>query len=174
MNRQRDREKLFRWEKPYAQSDGSETSPSVTRSKLVLLTAGQANKLRDELLGQGIVTLFRNQQTKKMVDWCPKEPSCSGLDASFFYRTKRRRWGGKAKKVISCCKYFLILARLQRGCVNLFFPAAIHRWAWSGCFLWTKQRYFSLTFRHGRQGSFLEMGHMYTLSSRQYPLMINL
>ena len=31
---------------------------SVTESKLVLLTARQANKLTDELLGKGIVTLF--------------------------------------------------------------------------------------------------------------------
>ena len=31
---------------------------SVTESKLVLLTAGQANKSRGEVLGQGIATLF--------------------------------------------------------------------------------------------------------------------
>ena len=31
----------------------------VTESKLILLAAQQANKLRDELLGQGIVTWFR-------------------------------------------------------------------------------------------------------------------
>ena len=35
-------------------------SSSVTESKLVLLTSRQANKLRDEFLGQGIVTLFRS------------------------------------------------------------------------------------------------------------------
>ena len=35
-------------------------SSSVTESKLVLLTSQQANKLRDEFLGQGTVTLFRN------------------------------------------------------------------------------------------------------------------
>ena len=35
-------------------------SSSVTESKLVLLTSQEANKLRDEFLGQGIVTLFRN------------------------------------------------------------------------------------------------------------------
>lgn len=37
---------------------------SVTESKLVLLTARQANKLTDELLGKGIVTLFI-----KPADW---------------------------------------------------------------------------------------------------------
>ena len=31
----------------------------VTLSKLILLTAQQANKLGDEVLGQGITTLFR-------------------------------------------------------------------------------------------------------------------
>ena len=35
-------------------------SSSVTESNLVLLTSWQANKLRDEFLGQGIVTLFRS------------------------------------------------------------------------------------------------------------------
>ena len=33
------------------------------------------------------------------------------------------------KKVISYIKYFLVPARLQRGCVNFLFPASIHRWA---------------------------------------------
>ena len=35
-------------------------SSSVTESKLALLTSRQANKLRDEFLGQGTATLFRN------------------------------------------------------------------------------------------------------------------
>ena len=47
--------------------------------------------------------------------------------------------GKKAMQVkkaeVSCCKYFLVLAKLQRGCVNFLFPEAIHRWTWSGCFL---------------------------------------
>lgn len=33
-------------------------STSVTEPKLILLTAWQSNKLRDEVLGKGIVTLF--------------------------------------------------------------------------------------------------------------------
>ena len=33
--------------------------PHVTKSKLILLAIQQANKLRDQLLGQGIMTLFR-------------------------------------------------------------------------------------------------------------------
>ena len=37
---------------------------NVTESKLILLTTQQANKSRDEVLGQGIVTLFR-----KPADW---------------------------------------------------------------------------------------------------------
>lgn len=33
-------------------------APVVTESKLVLLTAGQTNQLRDEVLGQGMAALF--------------------------------------------------------------------------------------------------------------------
>ena len=39
----------------------------VIKSKLILLTARQANTLRSELLGQRIATLFGKPQTK-MVD----------------------------------------------------------------------------------------------------------
>ena len=51
-------------------------SSSVTESKLVLLTSWQANKLRDELFGQGVVALLR-----KLADWeedglLSQEPSC--------------------------------------------------------------------------------------------------
>ena len=45
-------------------------SSSVTESKLVLLTSRQANKLRDEFLGQGTVTLFRNSGLLS------QDPSC--------------------------------------------------------------------------------------------------
>ena len=41
------------WETIY-----SEIVSIVNESKLLLLTAWQTNKLRDEVLGQGIVTLF--------------------------------------------------------------------------------------------------------------------
>ena len=47
-----------------------------------------------------------------MVDYYPKEASCPGLDASFFYRTKKGRWRGKAKRIItvvyslSCVRFF--------------------------------------------------------------------
>ena len=43
---------------------------------------------------------LENQQTEKMVDKYPKEPSCPGLNANFLYKTKRGRWGGKVKKVV--------------------------------------------------------------------------
>ena len=32
-----------------------------------------------------------NQQTEKMVDKCPKEPSCPGSNAKFLYGTKSGR-----------------------------------------------------------------------------------
>lgn len=34
---------------------------------------------------------LENQQTEKMVDKYPKEPSCPGLNANFLYKTKRGR-----------------------------------------------------------------------------------
>lgn len=39
-------------------NDRSETSPSVTKSKLILLATWQDNKLTDKLLGQRIAALF--------------------------------------------------------------------------------------------------------------------
>ena len=86
--------------------------------------------------GQGIWLYSESQQAEKMVDQSPKEPSCPGLEASFSYKTKRGRWGGKVKRMISCYKYFLVLATLPRIRVNFFFPSAIQPWAWSGCLLW--------------------------------------
>ena len=50
------------------------TETGVIESNPVLLAVGQANKLKDELLGQRITTL-ESKQTKKMVGSCPKEPS---------------------------------------------------------------------------------------------------
>ena len=130
------------------------SSDGVTESKLVLLPSWKAKKLRDKLLGQRIATLFR-----KPADWDDGgQVSQRTILLGFwmlvsFIEQRRAGWEGKVKKVISCCKYFLAPARLGRGGVNFFLPTAIHRWAWSGCFLWTEQRYFSLIFRHERQGS---------------------
>ena len=39
---------------------------SITECKLALLSVHQASKLRDEVLGQGTVTFWESQQTKKM------------------------------------------------------------------------------------------------------------
>ena len=43
-------------------------SSELLPDKLVLLIQQQANKPRDEVLGQGIVTLFGKPMAKKMVD----------------------------------------------------------------------------------------------------------
>ena len=52
---------MTKWMKKEIFSKKSKTvSSSVTECNLVLLTSRQANKLRDEFLGQGIVTLFRS------------------------------------------------------------------------------------------------------------------
>ena len=47
---------------------------SPHESKFTLLTARHTNKSRDELLGQGTVSLPESQQTEKPVNSCPKEP----------------------------------------------------------------------------------------------------
>ena len=71
----------------------------------------------------------------------PKEPSCLGLDArflfflSFFFLIEQRVGGEEQGEKGNVIEYFLVPARLQRGCINFFFLEAIHRWAWSGCFL---------------------------------------
>ena len=67
--------------------------PVVTKSKFVLPTAWQVNKSRGELLGQGRATLFGNQQTRRTVDSCPKEPSCLRWNSGFFYTERGERKG---------------------------------------------------------------------------------
>ena len=93
---------------------------NLTQSRLTLLTTRQASQSWVQILGQRIATLFREDGRL-----CGKEPSCPGLNVRFFYGRKRGRWKGKVKKALSCCKSFLVLARLWRGCVNFFFPTAI-------------------------------------------------
>ena len=39
-------------------SESFSEKPTATKSNLILLTAGQANRSREEVLGQGTVTLF--------------------------------------------------------------------------------------------------------------------
>ena len=87
----------------------------VTESRLTLLATRQANESGDEVLRQGIMTLFG-----KLADWedgrvvSPKKASYWSLDTSFFYRTEReRRWGNKVKRPF--------ILQNRRGCVHLFF-----------------------------------------------------
>lgn len=63
-------------------------SAPITNSTFILLASRQASKLRDKLLGQGIVTLLESQQIQKRVDSCPKEP-CYPTEHSDFFYTKR-------------------------------------------------------------------------------------
>lgn len=60
---------------------------TVTRSKLLVHTAWQDNKLRDELLEQGIVTLLRKPENWEMVGLCAKEPFTPiGIEVSFILK----------------------------------------------------------------------------------------
>ena len=61
-----------------------------------LLSAPQAHKLREELLAQGIVTLFGKPADREDVDQCPKEPSCQSQNSAFLY-TER------GEGVAGCC-----------------------------------------------------------------------
>ena len=59
----------------------------VTKSKLGLFAARQANKSGDEVLRQGITTLFGKPGVLEDGGLgSPRKPSYRGLDASFFYR----------------------------------------------------------------------------------------
>ena len=93
-------------------------------SKLVLLSMWQVNKPTDELLWQGIATLFRKPVDLEDGRLLSQRTVLPGLDASFFYGTNRKRKEGKEKEAISCFKYSLVLAGLQRQ--FLFLLAWIH------------------------------------------------
>ena len=53
----------------------NEFDQCITKAKLLELTMQQANKLRDYLLGKEYWLYSESQETKKMVDYCPKESS---------------------------------------------------------------------------------------------------
>ena len=98
---------------------------SVTECKLLPLAARQAGKSRDKALGQGAVTLFRK----------PADGEDGGLvsQRTIFPDLEFRtllHWKGNPGST-----------SLRRRCVNSFLPAAVHRWAGSGCFLGAKGRY---------------------------------
>ena len=57
----------------------------------MLLAAQQDNKLRDELLGQWIATLFEKPADGK--DGAPKEPSYPKLEFKLILYSERRRFG---------------------------------------------------------------------------------
>jgi len=89
----------------------------------------QANKLRDELLGQGIAILFGKPADPEDGSSVLKSHRVQTWMVSSFIA--QRRGGVEVnKKDNNCCKYFLVSARLQRGYVN-FFPAVSHVWALS-------------------------------------------
>ena len=58
---------------------------------------------------------------------------------------------------------------LWKVSVNYTLPAVIHSWAWLGCFLWAKQRYFSLIFLPGRMKRSWKWAIIYTYAYRQHP-----
>ena len=72
------------------------------------------------------------------------------------------------KKVISGCKYSLVPARLRRDMLISFSLQPLMGGPGQDVSCELKQRHFSLTRRHGRQGS-RRWAIMYTLSSRQLP-----
>ena len=68
---------------------GEFSSILAAESKPVLLAACQANPSRDKLLEQGQMTLFRSQQTERMVDKNSKELSSRvRVQASFILKVK--------------------------------------------------------------------------------------
>ena len=134
----------------------------LLRVQIHIRATGQANKLRDELLGQEIATLFRKLPNWEDSRLMPKNHLARiRIQAAFIPKVR----GGKVRR-------FLVPISLQRTCVNFFLPAVIHRWAWSGSFLWAKQRHLSLMLITWKAG-FPEMGHYIWLTGN-IPLVINL
>ena len=92
-------------------------APNVTESKFTLLAARQANKSRDELWGKKQQLYLESQQTEKMVDQCPKEPSSPSQNSTFFYT---KRGGG----IVGCCKFLgariLCSSAVHIGLVTMF------------------------------------------------------
>ena len=121
------------------------------------------------MLGQGTVTLFRK----------PADREDGGLMSQrnilprvwmLVYLIEQRGRGeevkGKWGQVVVSLSWSN--QTLERRCVNVFLPAAIQRCTWSGRFLGAKHKYFSLTLRHGRQGS-QRWATVDALSCRQHP-----
>lgn len=133
------------WE--YRNSCRCRNHECVAKGRLKQLTTGQANHLRDEVLGQGVATLFSSRK------WWTRVPKSCGAWVWMLvsFREQRVEMRRESQKGIHCCKCFLVLPDSGGGCVNFFFPA------WWGCFLWVQQRYSPLMFRHGSR--FPEMGH---------------
>ena len=66
---------------------------SVTESKFILLTAQQANKSRDELLGQGIATLSRKPADKVYGGHISQRIIFPQLEIYASFILKREGWG---------------------------------------------------------------------------------
>ena len=97
---------------------------NLLESKVMLLTTLQANKSRNELLGRGIVTLFRNPADQE-------DGSLTSQRTIFGARVKIQApfiLIGEGVESNTCGFH-----QPLRRCVNFFLPAVIHRWAWSGC-----------------------------------------
>lgn len=123
----------------------ADSSQFVTKPKLILFDAREASKVKDELLGQGIAPLFR-KPTDQKVDTSWNHLAWVRLQDSFILNV------AGVKPNTSCFR-----STSGRGCVFVL-PAVIHRWAYSGCFLWVKESYFSLMLITWETG-FPEMCH---------------
>ena len=86
----------------------------------------KTDKSRDKVLGQRTVILLGKLEDLKVVDSCPKDPSCPTLNASLFYRTKgvneEIKWKKKSNKWL---QIFPGSGEILRACVNFFFPVPI-------------------------------------------------
>ena len=80
---------------------GFQNRRSLTESKLVLLTAQQANTLRNELLGQGVVTLFGKTEDQEDGEVVSQRTDLPELEVRLFY-TKRGRGCGWLLQISGC------------------------------------------------------------------------
>ena len=74
---------------------------------------------------------------------CPRDPSCLGLDASFFYKQRVGVEEVKFKKVIVVANISWFQPDSGRGVLIASFWQSFIGGPWWGCFLWAKWGYSS-------------------------------
>ena len=136
----------------------------ITESRLVLLTAWQQYFMR-WVVGVRNSNFKRKARSLKKVTDVSQISSLSGvrIQASFILKGEGVKWD------ISCFR-----SAFEGDVLISFSLEVIHRWAWSGCFLGAKQRYFSLMLITWEAGFPEKVHHVWFKFIGNIPLVTNL